>query len=209
MTSSEIRSQLYRLFASYVAFPEEDNWRVSLTGSRLVLLDEQVSQLPYPLAFSDLDIEAGTSLERLNMFYTMSFETGTGLVSLHERAYSNKGEKKLFEELFRFYQHFGLDLSKNDNDFWPDALQIQLEFMHYLTYLQSVSNGDVEHLLKAQRDFLSRHLGPLIRGVCEALTAKDAGFYKPLMKNIEEFVSSETRYLNEHIGDQVLAIKIA
>jgi len=204
MKPSKARSCVYRIFGNYIAFPTVENWQASLEQQKWLLFENTADDLPYPWDFGELAIKQKHGLDDLNTLFTANFDTGTASVSLHSRSYSNKGDQKILEELFRFYEHFGLDLSANNNDFWPDALQVELEFMHYLSYLEGMAEDGALSIVKAQRDFLIRHLEPLVSGINDLVGIKNIPVYTHLMSALYDFLEAECRYLNETIGDQII-----
>ena len=204
MKAAQSRSFMYRIFGAYLAFPTLENWEGSLNHSRAILFAGVDSELPYQWSFTAPEFDPGLNLEDLNTLFTANFDTGTASVSLHGRSYSSAGDQKTLEELFRFYEYFGLDFTSSTNDFWPDAMQVQLEFMHYLTHLEGLA-GDAAKLeiIRAQRDFLKRQLGPLVMGINTLLIEKEVPVYTALVASLTEFVEAESDYLNEMIGDQI------
>jgi DMSO reductase family type II enzyme chaperone len=114
--------------------------------------------------------------------FLAAFDPGAseGAVSLNEGAYANIDISSVFEELVRFYEHFGL--RRHEKAELPDHLSVELEFMHFLCELEvaASSNGDANRealrsLHAAQRDFLDRHLLRLLRGVREKRGGMDDG----------------------------------
>ena len=118
--------------------------------------------------------------------------------SLREGSYAGGDQSALFEELMRFYGFFGL--GRGERAEMPDHLSVELEFMHFLTHQQERSAGQaeaLESLLRAQHDFLSRHLLRLVQGVRAAFKGgstacldlvelTEAFVSKDLQKNIKE-----------------------
>jgi DMSO reductase family type II enzyme chaperone len=192
-----------------MAFPTAQVWQESLHQNAFTLLEGADSGLPYAFCPGTTGIEGSSTLDDLEEAFTVNFDTGAAAVSLHGRSYSNDGDQKLFEELFRFYEHFGLDFSSSKNDFWPDSLQIELEFMHYLTYLEGVAGDHRNAIMKAQRDFLTRQLRPLLAGVKVLLVEKNIPIFTQLATLLNEFVEVDCAYLNEVIGDQISVKQIA
>jgi len=186
-----------------MSFPEDVIWAQAIAEGRIGLLDELLDELPYQHSLTNIALCADLSLEMLNVEFTNSFDAGTATIPLHGRSYIGGGDQKLFEELFRFYSHFGLELDKSCNDFWPDSLQMELEFMHYMAYLETLNDGTRISILKGQRDFLRRQLVPLVEGIREKLAATAHSTYTPLVALIADCVHEEQRYLNDEIGDQV------
>ncbi len=208
MRASESRSSLYSQFGAYMAFPTARVWQKSLGENTFTLLEGADSGLPYSFYSATPGIEGNHTLDDLEEVFTVNFDTGAAAVSLHGRSYTNDGDQKLFEELFRFYEYFGLDFSSSNNDFWPDSLQIELEFMHYLTYLESLSEDNNIAILRAQRDFLTRHLRPLIEGMKAPLTKRDTPVYAQLVMLLSEFVEADHAYLSEVIGDTIVVRQV-
>lgn len=114
-------------------------------------------------------------------------------VSLNESAYVNVEASTVFEELVRFYEHFGLRRQKDAE--LPDHLSVQLEFMHFLYELNhaGTSRGeDTQAVIRAQRDFIDRHLLRLLSGMQEAWTAKALPETRAsnMLKECREFVEA-------------------
>jgi DMSO reductase family type II enzyme chaperone len=209
MSASESRSSLYCRFGAYMAFPTARAWQESLRQNTFTLLEGADSGLPYAFYPGTPEVEGNYTLDDLEEIFTVNFDTGAAAVSLHGRSYTNDGDQKLFEELFRFYEHFGLDFSSSNNDFWPDSLQMELEFMHYLTYLEGLVGDNRNAIIKAQRDFLTRQLRPLLAGVNASLIEKNIPIYTQLVTLLNEFVDADHAYLNEVIGDRISIKQIA
>jgi len=203
MKTAESRSRIYSVFSAYMAFPTADIWQESLREEKLILFENSSNSLPYANNLNASVKIDQIALEDLKMVHTMNFDTGVASVSLHGRSYSTVGDRKLFEELFRFYEHFGLDFSSSTNEFWPDSLETELEFMHYLTYLEGLTGDRAFEIKKAQRDFLARHLGPLVNGIQSVLNKTNVPVYTHLTAQLAEFVNTDLEYLNESIGDRI------
>ncbi|MBK6658322.1 MAG: molecular chaperone TorD family protein [Proteobacteria bacterium] len=103
--------------------------------------------------------------------YNAAFDVALGAsCSLRESAYAGGEHAALFEELMRFYDYFGL--RRDERAELPDHLAVELEFMHYLTHLESRVADDAQAcaaLRRAQRDFIERHLRRLLRGMRQTL----------------------------------------
>ena len=112
------------------------------------------------------------------------------------------------EEVFRFYQYFGLDFSKGGLRELPDILPVELEFLHYLTYLEAksleaqlpeepVEKNNIAALRLAQRDFLTEHLGVWIQPFMLKLeSVPDSRFYTDLSALLYHFIQGEKRFLS-------------
>jgi DMSO reductase family type II enzyme chaperone len=117
--------------------------------------------------------------------------------SLHEAAYASEDRSTLFEELVRFYGHFGL--AREQRSELPDHLTVELEFMHFLCWLEhgaSARGDDVAGLRRAERDFLARHLRRLASGLAERCATAPAG-YAALARCLTEHVEAELAELAE------------
>jgi DMSO reductase family type II enzyme chaperone len=95
-------------------------------------------------------------------------------VSLRESSYVDGEGSSVLEELVRFYEFFGL--RRRPDALLPDHLSVELEFMHFLSTLESTGEPgrDTASLRRAQRDFLDRHLSRLIDAVGECGVALDS-----------------------------------
>ena len=104
-----------------------------------------------------------TGAEFLEAFDPASNSEAT---SLHEASYVDYEASTLFEELVRFYEHFGL--RRREKAELPDHLGIELEFMHFLCELALTARSrdeNVNAVIAAQRDFVDRHIFRLLEGI--------------------------------------------
>ena len=125
--------------------------------------------------------------------YIDSFEPSItkGACSLNESEYARSARNTVYEELLRFYNFFGLE--RDEQASLPDHLSVELQFMHYLTYLEAKLKEEgieVEDVLRAQRDFLERHLGQLVKEVNDKTDVK-APLYGEQVKALAAFVHME------------------
>lgn len=115
--------------------------------------------------------------------------------SLHEADHSGAERTTLFEELLRFYAYFGLTRTAASE--LPDHLTVELEFLHFLTFLQHRSELEgrlATDLVAAQHDFLSRHLLRLSRGIADGFSSDDPR-YRELVGSLSAFVEQEAELL--------------
>ncbi len=143
-------------------------------------------------------VEQGVASDSLGILYTSKFEVGNPPVSLHEGSYSGQEHKKLMEDVFRFYEHFGLNFENQKLDNTPDWLISELEFMHYLGFLESRVNDEAMQasLQRAQYDFIGSHLqwlGSLVEKLCD----QDVEVYSYFGSLLNEFVEADKIYLAE------------
>ncbi|MBQ62679.1 MAG: hypothetical protein CMQ19_11460 [Gammaproteobacteria bacterium] len=203
------RSQLYQSFATAFSTPG-DEFLDSLTAGEFVdVLFQAGEQLPYPSPFANLftnndPMPREMNRQEIQVFYSSFFESGGQAVSLRELAYSSVTEKSLLEELFRFYQHFGLNFSNGELRELPDNLAIELEFMYYLTFLETEAmsmdsnNTNIQALQSAQRDFINLHPGKWVQSFLTRLqSVQENSAYLDLAKLLVHFLESEQRFLSD------------
>ncbi|RLA13269.1 MAG: hypothetical protein DRQ60_07730 [Gammaproteobacteria bacterium] len=195
------RSGLYALFAQLFAFPKLDTVKLLASADWSAQLAELTEQLPYALAAGD---SAVVYEEReVSLTFSRLFDVVHGLpaLSLLERRYGeNKVQKKLWEDLLRYYNHFGLEFSHAAAEGGPDHLVNELEFMHYLSFLQC-GNGDAGgDFRRAQRDFLTQHLGQWSGEFAQrAAELADSQPYKSLAGLLAAFVEADLNYLESQL----------
>lgn len=129
--------------------------------------------------------------------YIAAFDQGasTSAVSIHEATYVDLDSSGLFEELVRFYEHFGL--RRNEDAELPDHFGVELEFMHFLCELEhhgGLTGQDVTSVRKAQRDFIDRHIQRLLRGLAQGLLGR-RGKAVDLVNSCADFVESHRQAL--------------
>ncbi len=120
-----------------------------------------------------------------------------GGCSLYESSHVTRGQTDLYEELVRWYDHFGLKRTQTAE--LPDHVSVELEFMHFLTFLEIQHAGDEDvltNLHRAQRDFLDRHLVPLAGAIVKATSAR-ADRYGALPIALLRFLQDEHEGLLE------------
>jgi len=135
--------------------------------------------------------------EEVSTIYTTSFEVPNPPVSLSESGHIQEAIPKLYEDLYRFYEYFGLNFEQGTIKERPDTLAVELDFMQYLVYLESHQQNDVTPLRKAQCDFLDRHLSRFVDSLVNKLKEKNISPYQELGLLLKAFVSAEKSYLIE------------
>ena len=157
------RSAVYQLLSQLFFYPAEEE------APPLPELAAEFRQRLETLSCEQTDLLAlAAELEALPLMtdadqrevFTSLFDNcrGRSAVSLYEKEYGNGEAKAVWEEVVRFYEHFGLNFDVRVSHDWPDHIGTELEFMHYLTYLEAVAEEGKEIYRQAQGDFLVRHL---------------------------------------------------
>jgi DMSO reductase family type II enzyme chaperone len=217
------RSQLYRCFATAFSYPDEAFLDSLTSGDFSEILVELGTRLPYSTPFEGVHINrlaSGMERQEIKVFYSTTFQSGNQAVPLRELAYCTLTEKALLEELFRFYQHFGLEFSQGELRELPDNLPIELEFLHYLTYLEaeaskeggdncnnnSNNNKNMEALHNAQRDFINLHPGKWVQQFSSRLgKLQGSAVYSILAELLHQFIAREKFFLSGS-QDELIAL---
>jgi DMSO reductase family type II enzyme chaperone len=157
------RSRMYQLLGAAFSFPDEDFFAALHDGTFATVLAEICLGLPYDLtgaATVDL-VAGGTSYAEFESEYIRLFDVGPAgpPCPLYGGVYIGD-RMKVMEDATRYYNFFHLRLSPQMREL-PDHITTELEFLHYLTFRQAEAHQeglDVSSLLRAERDFLMRHL---------------------------------------------------
>jgi len=191
------RSGLYALFAQLFAFPNLDTVKLLASAEWSVRFNELAGQLPYELALCETAVEHEE--RAISLTFSRLFDVVHGLpaLSLLERRYGqNKTQKKLWEDLLRYYNHFGLEFANSAAEGGPDHLVNQLEFLHYLSFLQCGSGDSGGDFRRAQRDFLTHHLGEWSGEFAQRAQAlPDSQPYSQIATLLADFVAGDLNYL--------------
>lgn len=195
------RSRFYKILSGMFAYPV-DGMRLDFMTQAGLALREVANELPFAVpaveSFGRVDVSPAATDEDLAVMYSGIFDNCSGrpAVSLHEKDYSKKDPKYIWEELIRFYEHFGLNYSLKECKEWPDHIGIQLEFLHYLTFMEAGAPDDAVNVyVAAENDFLERHLAEWIPKFSDKLRATAEGTpYGPLAKVLAQFVEVETEF---------------
>ena len=193
LEENQFRMLCYELIKIGFSYPTDNNYKaLKKTSLKNVIKGEMLSFL------GDLP-----PLPQLEVTYTTFFDVvynGRGC-HLREGEYlKNKMSiSKLLLECKGFYKNFGLYLQPNE---LPDTLEIELEFMYYLTYLiiKEYSKGGftekVASILKAQKDFIERHLVHFISSLQECTSKYDElSFYFKLSSFSKDFLLYDVDFI--------------
>ena len=167
-------------------------------AQRMALLPHDLSAA-LPLLAGLIQMESIADLE-LRARFTSIFDncSGRAAVSLYEKDYGNGEAKAVWEEVVRFYEHFGLGFDVRDAHDWPDHIGTELEFMHYLTFLEATAEkpGDGEIYRRAQGDFLVRRVGRWAPRFAAQLGGIDGNApYGLFARLMAAYVEADLRYL--------------
>ncbi len=191
------RSQVYSAFARAFRYPSDE---ASTEHLRSGDAEEQLAQWLEQLgAISASERTHGARTEaRVDVLHSELFDTALGrsAISLHERDHVRDGREVLWEDLFRFYTHFGLQFEDGGLDGAPDSLTIELEFMHYLAFLEASNSASARGVVLGQADFLARHVAAWVPVLCDALVERSpATVYSRLAILLRDFVAGDSVYV--------------
>lgn len=195
------RSQFYKILSGMFAYPRDD-LRHDFMQQAGLALREAANELPFSVpaveSFGRAAVPQAATGADFAVMYSSIFDNCSGrpAVSLHEKDYSKKDPKYIWEELIRFYEHFGLNYSLKECKEWPDHIGIQLEFLHYLTFLEAGAPADVAAIyVTAENDFLERHMTQWIPQFSEKIRAMAQDTpYASLAQVLAQFVEGETEF---------------
>ena len=194
------RSELYITFARLLSHPTREVLDSFVSGQFERTIEGLMSDAGYQAAPREGSGTIGSARD-IEIYYASAFEAGLPKVSLREANYIRDGEKILYEDLFRFYDHFGLDTSSGALRESPDHIAVELEFMHYLTWLEAGSGKRVGPFRRAQKDFLARHLDHWVGELADRLEQKGAPPPYPLVARLSaDFVTAECSRLDVSKG---------
>ncbi|UCD85810.1 MAG: molecular chaperone TorD family protein [Deltaproteobacteria bacterium] len=201
------RSSFYQLLSLCFRFPDKPLCEAIKSGEFIDRVKAITSNLPFELSSLDGDALMGKGIEQdleetLGSEYIRLFDLGVkGHPScpLYEGSYRN-GRKGVMEDLVRFYNHFGLTLSREDWEL-PDHLTTELEFVHYLSFKELLAIRNQEDpfpYIRAQRDFLSRHPAVWFPVFREKLQKNSPiRFYEKLVEMTEAFILLDQNHLKD------------
>lgn len=201
------RSQLYALLAILFGFPDEELHGAIREGEIARSIAELCAVLPHRLSSvvtADLAAAADEYVE-FESEYIRLFDVGAAgpPCPLYGGVYIGDRMKNM-EEATRFYNFFELHLSPEVREL-PDHITTELEFLHYLTFRQAEAGqrgGDVSSLLRAERDFLERHLCRWVPRLRERLVKqKPAPFFLALVEFAVAFFEADRAYAAAAAGD--------
>lgn len=208
------RSRIYHLLSQSWEYPGSEFIELVKDDTFVEGLRDVAAGLPYAVGIPEAALE-GRALQDvppddMEAEYIRVFSMGPGgpPCPLREGSYA-AGRQSVVEELIRFYNHFGLSTTKGRQRKLPDDLSTELEFLHYLTFLEmtAVRNSqDPSPYRRAERDFLERRLLKWLPQLNERIDAFIArgytrinndviAFYRGLADFTETFARCDLRYV--------------
>lgn len=124
---------------------------------------------------------------------------------LYTTEYTARGQfqkSKCLSDIMGFYRAFGLQIDKER----PDAISVELEFMHFLIYktIYALENQidnfkqKVQTCLDAQGKFFDEHLYPGATAISEKIASTAEGEYYPeIFEEMLIFLKEEKQYFEK------------
>jgi len=201
------RSLVYAAFAAAFAYPDREGMEAIrsgvLAGALRQLLGAVDPELPEGVDWAALQ-DCGADDEFLPVEFTRLFAAGENgpCCPLEGRCYGSAGMEAT-EDLVRFYDFFGLSLSEGQRE-EPDHLLTELEFLHYLAYQEAAlatAGESTEGLIRAQRDFITRHPGKWVPLLCSRLSlAQPPRFFSELANLVLRLLQIEVARLDREVS---------
>lgn len=207
------RSRAYALFATGFRFPEtaayaqyaDGAYAAELAGAIEACAPELASEFGTKFA---QHLRVSSPFEDFEAAYLSAFETNVPdpSASLYEGSHVQRSNRPaLLLELKGFYHNFGLEMDASVNDL-EDTLTAEFEFMQFLSAKQAQAENEQmapTPYLRAQRDFLERHLAAWLPSLREEVSAKVKNrFYVALAELAAEFVAHDIEEVRREIAGQ-------
>lgn len=156
------RSETYSMFADALEFPTRDFHLQVEAGVFRDEVEALLSALPYKAGTADALAGLADAGEYVSFQaeYIRLFDVGTVRppCPLYDGEWGG-ARKHSMEDVLRFYRFFGLKMDGGTHEL-PDHVTIEFEFMKVLAFLEGMAaagGADTLPLLRAERDFLTRH----------------------------------------------------
>lgn len=194
------RSEIYQLLSCVFQFPSAEIFEGIRSGKIWNRLQFIAPELPYSFTIAPIQDSTRLDFEEFQSLYIRLFEVGQGIAPpcpLYEGHYKGMRSSTM-SELLAFYHYFGVELNQRGPHELPDHLPIELEFMHVLTYKEAIASreeGKVTPYLKAEQDFLERHLIEFITATGKRLIQDKAVFFSDAIAVAEQFCHSDLAYI--------------
>ena len=199
---SAARGTLYGTLAGLFQEPDEQTFE-ALSDGTLVrdidqLLDHAALDVETPSLVTTDDYELLCA--RFNDIFAVGYPDPP--VALYESEYAGEGQwDEINLDLARAYDYFGVEVDESSREH-HDHLQLELEFAGYLSRIAAMEGDDA--VRRARRDFLNRHLGPLVAAIDGAMEDEvETGIYDDLVAFANAFVTADLADLESRVDAEV------
>jgi DMSO reductase family type II enzyme chaperone len=193
---------MYRLLANALAFPAEAFHESVRAGTFRASLLSTVDGLPFVLkGVAAQALGADQPYVEFQGEYIRLFDVGAVRppCPLYGGEWG-RSRRSSMEDALRFYQYFGMKMNEDAREL-PDHVTVQLEFMQVMAHTEAVTRAskvDPLPVVRAERDFLSRHLArwwPLLRK--KIVMQSPSPFYDGLTATTDIFLAADLGWLRE------------
>jgi DMSO reductase family type II enzyme chaperone len=188
-------SQIYMVYARLFDFPTPQVAKAAQDGSIGSSLAGMHAQAGIP---APPPMRTNLEPAGLEQTFISTFDVGIPEppAPLYESTYSSPGRSRdVLEEILRFYEFFDVKPATEGRE-RPDHLTLELEFMAALVHMEWLARergARPDAFLLAQRDFLLRHLLPLLNSL-KSRTIPDP-FYQGLIEGLFIFITAHLENL--------------
>ena len=214
------RCRMYHLFSHIFRYPDSEFRNQVRSGELRKALETLSENLPYKYDLSDeekslLTFSESLKDEDIEVEFIRFFEAGPGNppCSLVEGSYRD-GRRSILKDLILFYNYFGLSYKEGSMEDRPDHTIYEMEFLHYLTYLnlRAISNKETyKGYVLAQRDFIERHprqwvgkmaeqADKVLKGLKEEVNREVIAFYHNLIQLLNKFIEADYSYVRDSLA---------
>lgn len=191
------RTETYALLALAFSFPGSSFHESVRREQWTERLGAALGGLPCRFRSSDLRWPAFGVHDEMQTEYIRLFQIGGRRgppCPLHEGFYTRDRSQTL-QNLIRFYNHFGFRVAEC---VMPDHLPVQLEFM---SQLAAGGVTDEASSLRAQRDFLRKHLAWTSDLADRASRVRPHPFYRSLTALTSRLVAADQQFVCNTLGE--------
>ncbi|MGE5505217.1 MAG: molecular chaperone TorD family protein [Actinomycetota bacterium] len=188
------RAKAYATLAEAFAYPDHDLCVELKEGAFQLDLCDCVSAVTAGAGLiKDMAVPPDMEETALEAAYIDAFELSP--CPLYEGAHLRERDRsEILLEVKAFYQHFGLAVAEGLNE-PEDHVTAELDFMHFLVSKQAEAEAtgrDAGPYLRAQRDFLDRHLARWLPIQAAAAERRQIlPFYRALCRLAAEFAVAD------------------
>lgn len=201
------RGTLYRSLLEPFQFPSTALTEQFISGVWGQRLTDNAEILKFDLPLTDIPV-LESDQDKYQVEFISLFEVGMGGAPcpLHSGHYS-KDRMRTLEEVVRFYQFFDFSPDRSPDRF-PDHITFELEFIAHLADLQwqaASGQGDAVSPLRAQRDFVTRHLTSWLPQLTESVVQRgQIRFFSQVVTVLNACVAGDQLYLDARVGEMNL-----
>jgi DMSO reductase family type II enzyme chaperone len=189
------RALIYETLSQSFEFPDEALHSQARDGGFAAELSDLLEELPYRVRSSDLSWRVPEAYDEMQSEYIRLFQIGGRRgppCPLHAGHYVRDRGREL-QHLIRFYNFFGFRAAEC---VMPDHLGVQLEFAGALCREPRGAGGT----LRAQGDFLNRHLGWLPELAIRVRRRDPVPFYRSLAAFAARYVAADQQFVRQALG---------